>query len=591
MDGGASDDTYVIDDLDTDGAGADKGDTIVDSGGIDTVRTYFAVNLGSDYPNIENAALLGKAAISAMGSAGANWLSGNAAANQLAGLSGNDTLDGGGGADRLTGGSGDDRYVVDSIYDLIFESVGEGVDTVQSSVSHLLGANVEQLVFVGFAAVNGMGNDGANGITGNGAANKLSGLLGDDTLTGNSGNDVLDGGGGIDLLDGGLGNDLFVIDNASDIVTERDGEGTDTLQSLLQTTTLAAFVENLTLLTGAKDGIGNGLNNGIVGNSEANILDGSAGNDTVSGGAGNDTIIGGVGADRMGGGQGEDLYYVNSSSDAVLEASGQGSDTVITSADFVLGNYLENLTLAAGAGAINGIGNSQANQISGNEAANRLAGGAGNDTLSGGNGTDTLDGGAGNDSMTGGTGDDVYVVNAIGDVVVESGGGGADTIQSAINYKLGVEVENLTLVGSGAINGTGNDGDNLIVGNGAANRLDGGEGDDVLRGGGGNDILTGGLGSDTFVRALNSDGRDTITDFSLGPGGDKLDIGDVLAGYDLGDNAAEFVQLTVSNGDTIVRIDANGSAGGAQFADGFILVGVAVTDPNQLANDGNLILQ
>ncbi len=112
-----------------------------------------------------------------------------------------------------------------------------------------------------------------------------------------------------------------------------------------------------------------------------------------------------------------------------------------------------------------------------------------------------------------------------------------------------------------------------------------------MRGGAGNDTLTGGLGSDSFVRVSAGDGRDTITDFTLGAGGDKLDIGDVLVGYDAGDNAAEFVQLVVSNGNTIVRIDTNGAAGGAQFTDAFVLVGVAVTDPAQLVNDGNLILQ
>ncbi len=591
MEGGSGDDTYVVDDLDTDGAGPDKGDVIIDSGGNDTVRTYFAVNLGVDYPSIENAALLGKAAVAATGTAGANWLSGNGAANQLFGLGGNDTLDGGGGGDKMAGGAGDDRYVVDSAYDVISENAGEGNDTVQSSVSYVLGANLEHLVLAGIAAINGSGNGGANAITGNKAANKLAGLLGDDTLIGNGGNDLLDGGAGADSLDGGLGNDLFIVDNVSDVVTERDGEGIDTVQSSLQATTLAAFVENLTLLTGAKNGTGNGLNNGITGNSEANILDGSAGNDTLSGAGGNDTIIGGAGIDRMGGGLGDDLYYVDSSADVVLEASGQGFDTVVASASFVLGGYLENLTLAAGAGSINGTGNSQSNLITGNEGANRLAGSAGNDTIAGGDGADTLDGGAGNDSMTGGAGDDVYLVNAAGDIVAESGGGGTDTVQSAIGYKLGAEVENLTLVGNAAINGTGNGGDNVIVGNGAANRLYGGDGNDVLRGGAGNDTLTGGSGSDSFVRVLGSDGRDTITDFTLGPGGDKLDIGDVLFGYDAGDDAAEFVQLVVSNGNTIVRIDANGSADGAQFADAFVLVGVAVTDPNQLAADGNLILQ
>ena len=192
----------------------------------------------------------------------------------------------------------------------------------------MLGANLEHLALAGIAAINGSGNGGANAITGNNAANKLAGLLGDDTLTGNGGNDLLDGGAGADSLDGGLGNDLFVIDSASDVVTERDGEGIDAVQSSLQATTLAAFVENLTLLTGAKDGTGNGLNNGITGNNDANVLDGAGGNDTLSGAGGNDTLIGGAGIDRMGGGLGNDLYDVDSSTDVAVEASGQGLDTV-----------------------------------------------------------------------------------------------------------------------------------------------------------------------------------------------------------------------------------------------------------------------
>jgi len=93
------------------------------------------------------------------------------------------------------------------------------------------------------------------------------------------------------------------------------------------------------------------------------------------------------------------------------------------------------------------------------------------------------------------------------------------------------------------------------------------------------------------VRALTGDGRDTVADFTLGAGGDKLDIGDVLVGYDLGDNAAEFVQLVASNGNTIVRVDTNGAVGGAHFTDAFVLTGVTATDVNQLVDDGNLILQ
>ena len=112
-----------------------------------------------------------------------------------------------------------------------------------------------------------------------------------------------------------------------------------------------------------------------------------------------------------------------------------------------------------------------------------LNGGAGNDTLDGGANDDTLDGGAGADVLTGGTGNDTYVVDDIGDSVVESAGSGTDLVQSSVTFTLAANVENLTLIGSGAIDGTGNTLANVITGNAAGNRLDGGAGNDTLTGG------------------------------------------------------------------------------------------------------------
>ena len=103
-------------------------------------------------------------------------------------------------------------------------------------------------------------------------------------------------------------------------------------------------------------------------------------------------------------------------------------------------------------------------------------------------------------------------------------------------------------------------------------------------------MLNGGTGSDTFWRATASDGRDTIQDFTKGSGGDRLDIGDVLSGYDTGDNVSQFVQLVVSGANTIVRIDANGAVGGASFTDAFVLTGVTGLSVSQMINDGNLVL-
>ena len=176
------------------------------------------------------------------------------------------------------------------------------------------------------------------------------------------------------------------------------------------------------------------------------------------------------------------IYVVDSTTDVITENTNEGTDTVQSSVTFSLAalTNIENLTLT-GSSVIHGTGNASNNVITGNSVNNTLAGDAGNDTLNGGTGVDTL---------IGGTGDDVYIVDSTTDVITENANEGTDTIQSSVTFSLAAlpNIENLTLTGSAAINGTGNASNNVITGNTANNTLDGGTGIDNLIGGTGNDI-------------------------------------------------------------------------------------------------------
>lgn len=156
-------------------------------------------------------------------------------------------------------------------------------------------------------------------------------------------------------------------------------------------------------------------------------------------------------------------------------------------------------------------GTSGKDNLSGAATDDTLNGLAGNDTLNGLAGNDTLDGGAGGDSMVGGLGNDVYIVDSSQDRVTELNNQGTDWVNSSINYTLGNYLENLTLLGSAALTGTGNALGNQLRGNSAANTLNGAAGNDTLTGGLGADILIGGTGNDSYMFARN-DGADQLTD-------------------------------------------------------------------------------
>ncbi|MDP2035439.1 MAG: calcium-binding protein [Polaromonas sp.] len=467
MSGGVSDDTYYVDNI---------GDTVTEAQGEGSDRVISSISYTLGY-HLEDLQLSGTGNTDAAGNAQDNKLTGNSGANTLTGGAGDDRLTGGLGADQMLGGDGDDFYEVDNTADVVSEFAGEGMDTVETSVTYTLGSEVENLILTGLTAINGTGNELNNVLQGNAA---------DNTLTGGAGNDSLNGMKGLDILAGGAGNDTYLFEDDIDTIAENVDGGRDTVLSRISGAILAANVEDGVLLGSATSLTGNELSNVLTGNNAANILDG------------------GAGADVMIGGKGNDLYIVDSQADTVVENAAEGTDTVQSSVNYSLADTLENLTLTGTAEA--GMGNAMANKLTGNAGSNKLWGGAGNDSL---------DGGAGADILLGGLGNDKYWVDSSDDLVVESALEGTDTVYASVSYALADNVEYLTLTGSANINAIGNVGNNRLEGNA------------------GNNILFGGLGNDTYVWGRGS-GQDIIANFDADkPSGDTVQLGAGIAEADL----------------------------------------------------------
>ncbi|PTS87679.1 hypothetical protein DBR21_11985 [Caulobacter sp. HMWF009] len=398
---------------------------------------------------------------------GADTLDGMNGADSLVGGAGNDVLDGGDGNDTMAGGLGDDLIRVHNRGDVVVELVGEGTDTVESSVSYTLtgGAAIEVLT-----AANAVG---PVNLTGNGFAQQL---------IGNGGINLLDGGAGADTMIGGGGNDTYIVDDAGDVVTEAVGGGYDGVRAKTNSYMLGAEVELLTFI-----GVGNFSG---TGNASTNVITGGAGNDTLDGAGGTDVLVGGLG---------DDTYKVDTAGDQTVEQIGQGIDTVLsTAAMTALSANLEHLQFV-GIGNFKGFGNALNNQITG---------GAGNDTL---------DGGVGADTLTGGLGDDVYFIDSASDVINEAVGGGADRILTRLSTATAADnVEGLIYYGPGTFEGFANATGTSLFGAGGNDTLTGAAGADRLAGMGGNDVLTGNGGADLFYFDAPGLGIDQITDFQIG---------------------------------------------------------------------------
>ncbi|UYV37195.1 heparin lyase I family protein [Rhodobacteraceae bacterium D3-12] len=584
MNGGSGDDIYVVNHV---GDVVNERDGGVDQGGTDQVRSYIDYTLGDD---LENLILWDTADINGTGNAKNNTIQGNTGNNVLRGLdgddevlgdlgddevygdggndkvygssgndsvfggdgddelygedgddsmiggAGNDTLEGGDGSDTMIGGLGDDDYVVTEATDVVVENAGEGRDTARVAFNYDIGvdSHIEVLNTIDQNATTAInlyasdqdnevrGNNGANALYGRGGADFMQGFDGDDTLYGGTGNDSLFGGAGNDTILGEAGADSIQGEAGNDSIDGGDsadslygGDGSDTLR-------------------------------GSEGNDQ---LYGEAGNDSLIADTGNDTLEGGAGDDTMRGGLGDDNYVVTDSGDVVIEAAGEGRDTVRASVSFQATASAEievlNTTNQSATDAINLTGTDIDNEIRGNNGANTLVGRGGDDSMQGFAGNDLLSGDAGNDTMFGGDGNDT--LNGFGDNDSMQGEAGDDSLTGgAGNDTMFGGNDNDTLHGEdGADSIQGEAGNDSLFGNDGSDTIYGGDGDDTLDGGADADNLSGGDGSDILIGGA---GDDTMNG---GEGVDHMTGGDGNDQYTVSDNGETVVELAGGGSDTV----------------------------------------
>lgn len=609
--------------------GGTANDTMHAGGGHDTIYSY----AGNDTLN---------------GGAGDDWLDGGGDDDVLDGGDGNDRLIGGDGADTLTGGAGNDRleggngndaYYFTSGHDTILDGYGtdniylpSGFSTASyykigadlkivldannsiTILSHFGANDIQNLWFHGAGSATDLtsvtytvqGDSGNNTLNGSYGDDVLYGFAGNDTIYGSEGHDYLDGGAGDDTLYGGNGNDHYFFSGGNDTVTESNGTDTVEFASGWSLEDVAfrryAAVDNGKLVME------------IDATNKVNVNYQFGGSTWVEyvkfGGTTIDLTT--VGITTYGNESANNIY-------GILYGASQ-NETI-----YGLG------------------GNDWIVAYGGNDT---VYGGEGNDTLYGEDGNDFLDGGEGNDTLYGGTGNDTLFFSGGIDIFNEYYGGGTDIAEFASTwspidiaikryYGSGFDANDMVIEIDGSNKLTLNDqfygygfetlkfGETTLTlsttqfethGNSSANNMYGiygggstdeiffghggndyiyaDAGNDVLYGGDGLDTLIGGTGADTFVFEAASafNNVDVITDFSTAQG-DKLDIADLLTGYDpLTSAITDFLEITTSGSNSIVKVDRDGTGSTYSLTQIATLQNVTgLTDEAALLTAGNVI--
>ena len=498
------------------------------------------------------------------GAGGADTLFGGDGNDVIYGGDGNDSLNGEAGANTLYGGNGDDTlhtfrgdagtdtlvigaastgfilYRTHTDYLTLRDTINSVSDQVYNSIEFIQFTDITLDLTSMTFTVNGEGWGTATTITGTSSGETLGGYHAIDTIYGGGGNDTIDGNGGMDTLYGGDGNDLIRGGTEDDLIYGDDG------------------------------------NDNLYGNAGNDMIYGGAGDDNMNGHDGDDILIGGSGNDIIRGDAGTDtLLFENSSSGFIVYRSHADYLTVRdtnTGAQDSVYNSIEAIqfsdvtldltsmtfsTTGPGWGtAVPLIGTASGETLNGTASIDTIYGEGGNDTINGSYGNDTLYGGDGNDTIYGSNDDDTLYGDA-----------GADTLY-------------------------GNIGNDTLYGGADADNLQGQDGDDILEGNAGADTLTGGAGADRYVfkAADIGTGSDTISGFSL-TDGDVLDLIDILSStYDpLTDAITDFVEITTSGSNSIVKVDVDGGAN--SFVQIAQINGVTgLTDEDALVTSGNLVV-
>jgi len=497
--------------------------------GTTTPTAYFGIDFGG-FESTSNGStnILFSDLDITKGTGGPDTMVGTDGPETLLGLGGNDHLIGNGGGDHLDG--------------------GEGRDLIE-------------------------GNDGNDRLFGGGGADELNGGPGNDQLFGGAGNDLLIPGTGLDFVDGGVGLDRLQLDyglsDTSLYFQFAPGTPIPTVGGSVTAINVEAMIVH-----------GSNYSDVIIGTAFADELYGGNGFDLLRGGAGNDLLDSGAnsgtatailptaGASLQTALPIDHFFTLASnpeiSNSTTVPHATLNVDVHTGDAEFdqETNRYVA-LNVAAGAtltidvdhtffevdtriAIYDSNGNLVASNDDGDYSISGLDAGSTNGAdsllsftfaaagtyyvevtsfIANNNHTSSF---AVNFSLTsatvptsdvleGGPGNDTYIVHSSSDVVIEQSGGGNDTVRSDVSYTLGNNVENLTLAGVAAINGTGNSLANTLTGNAAANVLSGQGGNDTLNGGAGNDVLNGGAGADRYVfdTALNgSSNVDRLADFS-----------------------------------------------------------------------------